>query len=497
MIMRLLLVVAMAAMLGSQPAKADRNNLVIDLVDEPSSLDPHVQWNPDSYYVYRNIFDNLLTRDDRGEIAPQIATAWRAISDTEIEFDIRQGVKFHDGTPLTVDDVVFSLRRILNPEFRSPQLSQFNRITAVEAVGTDKIRIRTNGPYPVLLAQLVKLSIVSRAYVERVGNEEFNRTPMGSGPYRFVSWARGVSVVLEANADYWGGRPSFPRIEFHAVNAVATRVADLTSGRADLVVSLGSDEARQLQNDARAEARITLSERASMFRLTTLTGPTQDIRLRQAIRFAINRQLIADALLGGFDHVVNAVGTPVSFGYIDGIDPPRYDPEAARRLIREIGAPAQQELTLLTSPVFDQRVVQAIHQMLLDVGLHVNIVSIDLGTFLRRSTGDPAQQGDFSFFRWSCACQDLDGTLAPLFDSHSTWSTWHNPDMDRELAAAAGTLDSNARLQHYRRVHEMIAENALAVPLFQTGIIYGANRHLVWTPTPNESLFLARMSWRD
>src|SRR5262249_41546769 len=191
----------------------------------------------------------------------------------------------------------------------------------------------------------------------------------------------------------------------------------LTSGRADLVVTLGSDEARQLQNDPRADARVTLSERASMFRLTTLTGPTQDIRLRQAIRFAINRQLIADALLGGYDHVVNAVGTPVSFGYIDGIDPPRFDPDAARRLIREIGAPAQQELTLLTSPVFDQRIVQAIHQMLLDVGLHVNIVSIDLGTFLRRSTGDPAQQGDFSFFRWSCACQDLDGTLEPLFHS--------------------------------------------------------------------------------
>jgi len=496
MIMRVL-VVAMAVMLGWQPAKADRNNLVIDLVDEPSSLDPHVQWNPDSYYVYRNIFDNLLTRDDQGQIAPQLATAWRAISDTELEFDIRQGVKFHDGTLLTVDDVVFSIRRIINPEFRSPQLGQFNRIAAVEAVGTDKVRIRTNGPYPVLLAQLVKLSVVSRAYVERIGNEEFNRNPMGSGPYRFVSWQRGARVVLEANADYWGGRPFFPRVEFNAVNAVATRVADLRSGRADLIVSLGSDEARQLQSDPRGRPLVVLSERASMFRMTTLAGPTQDIRLRQAIRFAINRQLIADALLGGYDHVVNEIGTPVSFGYVEGVEAPRFDPDAARRLIREIGAPAQQELQLLTSPVFDQRIVQAIHQMLLDVGLRVNIVSMDLGTFLRRSTGDHAQQGDFSFFRWSCACQDMDGTLEPLFHSRSTWTTWRNPDMDRELEAARGTLDSNARLQHYRRVHEMIAENALSVPLFQTGIIYGANRQLEWTPTPNESLFIARMRWRD
>ncbi len=491
------LLVAALLVLGIAPAQAGRDNLVIDLVDQPSSLDPHVQWNPDSYYVYRNIYDNLLTRDDQGQIVPQIATAWRAINDSEIEFDIRQGVKFHDGTPLTANDVVFSIRRITNPEFRSPQLSQFNRITSAEAIGTDKVRIRTSGPYPVLLAQLVKLSIVSQAYVERLGNEEFNRRPMGSGPYRFVSWQTGVRVTLEANPDYWGGRPTFPRVEFNAVPAVATRVADLRSGRADLVVSLGPDEARALQNEPRARPLVALTERASFFRLTTLAGPTQDLRVRQAISHAINRQLIVDALLGGFDRLVNEVGTPVSFGYVEGIEGPRFDPEAARRLLREAGAPAQQEMTLLTSPVFDQRVVQAIHQMLLDVGMRVTIQSVDIQTFLRRSTGDPAQQGDFSFFRWSCACQDLDGTLEPLFHSRSAWTTWRNPDMDRELEAARSTLDPQARLQHYRRVHEMIAANALAVPLFQSAIIYGASRNLEWQPTPNESLFIARMRWRD
>jgi peptide/nickel transport system substrate-binding protein len=147
--------------------------------------------------------------------------------------------------------------------------------------------------------------------------------------------------------------------------------------------------------------------------------------------------------------------------------------------------------------VFDQRIVQAIHQMLLDVGLRVNIVSMDLGTFcaarpaimrsraISRSSAGPAPART-----WTARSE-------PLFHSRSTWTTWRNPDMDRELEAARGTLDANARLQHYRRVHEMIAENALAVPLFQTGIIYGANRQLEWTPTPNESLFIARMRWRD
>ena len=234
-------------------AWAGRDVLVVDLVDEPSSLDPHIQWNPDSYFVYRNIFDNLVTRDDDGKIVPQIATAWRQISDTEIEFDIRQGVKFHDGTALGVDDVVFSVHRIIDPELKSPQLSQFNRIDKAVAIGTDKIRIVTKGPYPVLLAQLVKLSIVPKAYVEKIGRDEFNLKPIGSGPYRFAGWQRGVRVTLEANADYWGVKPGFPRAEFNAVRDVATRVANLRSGRSDLVVTLGPDQAAELKSDTRAQ----------------------------------------------------------------------------------------------------------------------------------------------------------------------------------------------------------------------------------------------------
>lgn len=99
----------------------------MDLVNEPSSLDPQVQWNPDSYYVYRNIFDNLVTRDDKGAIIPQVATAWKQLSDTEIEFDLRGDITFHDGSKLTADDVVFSVKRITDPKFASPSSASSTR----------------------------------------------------------------------------------------------------------------------------------------------------------------------------------------------------------------------------------------------------------------------------------------------------------------------------------------------------------------------------------
>jgi peptide/nickel transport system substrate-binding protein len=199
----------LACGIAAQPAEA-KDRFVVDLASEPSTLDPQQQWNPDSYYVYRNIFDNLVTRNDQGEIVPQVALSWTYRSDTEIDFRIRDDITFHDGRRLTPEDVAFSIRRITDPKFASPQLGQFSKIVAAEVVGTDTVRLRTNGPYPALLAQLVKLSIVPKHVVEAVGNDAFNLAPVGSGPYRFQQWQRGVAVTLARNDAYWGPRGPSP-----------------------------------------------------------------------------------------------------------------------------------------------------------------------------------------------------------------------------------------------------------------------------------------------
>ena len=150
--------------------------LTIDVPNDAATLDPHLQWDTDSYGVYRNIFDNLLTRNATGKIVPQIARTWRFVDDTHVEFDIRGNVKFQDDTPLSAEDVVFSIKRIANPLLKSPQLSQFDQIVDAEALGPTKVRLTMKEPYSVLLAQLVKLSIVPKSYVERVGDQEFNLT---------------------------------------------------------------------------------------------------------------------------------------------------------------------------------------------------------------------------------------------------------------------------------------------------------------------------------
>ncbi len=470
---------------------------MVDLVNDPAALDPHTQWNPDSYYVYRNIFDNLVTRTPDGEIAPQIASSWRAASDTVWEFKIRDDVRFHDGSALSADDVVFSVQRITDPQFASPQLGQFNSIVEAEAVDATTVRLTTDGPYPLLLGQLVKLSIVPRAYVESVGPEDFNATPIGSGPYRLVEWQRGVRVSLEANPNYWRGPPPFPEVEFRPVPDASTRVADLRTGRADLVVSLNSDQAAELETTPDGKVLSALTERVAYLRLNPRHGVGTDVRVRRAIAHAIDRTLLVDGLKGGYARPTSVMASPAHFGHVDTLEGYPFDPDKARALLAEAGVAPGTKLVFTTSPVFDQRVIVALQQMLIDVGLEVEISMSDMATYLKRFQGPAEESGDVSFGRWSCGCQDLDGVLFPLLHHTSIWSKYDDPQMDTQLEAARSTLDPAVRMKHYEAIHRMVEDQAPLVPLYQVGIIYGARRQLEWTPTAGEAMFIMDMRWTE
>lgn len=481
--------------LALTPALA-KDQLVIDLTNEPSSLDPHKQWNPDSYYVYRNVFDNLVTRDDAGTIVPQIATSWKYNSDEEVVFQLRNDVRFHDGTPLTAKDVAFSINRIVNPAFASPQLGQFNKITSATATGDHEVSLKTNGAYPVLLAQLVKLSIVPQHVVEARGDDAFNAAPVGSGPYKFAGWQKGVAVKLERFDDYWGQKGEFATAEFRAVPDAATRIANLKAGQTDLVVGLDADLASQIEGSGTAKPLSVLTERIGYVKLNPNVAPFNDKRVREAVARAIDKDAIVNGLLGGVDKPSVQMATPSHFGYVEGIEGYKYDPAEAKRLVGEAGATGK-AVVFATAPAFDQRIVQAIAQMVGDTGLTVNIEMTDMATYLKRAQSEPASQPSIAFGRWSCACQDVDGVLFPLLHSSSSWASVSNPDINKRLEDARNTLDEKVRLEEYKAVSTFVATEVPLVPVYEAAIIYGAAKNLEWKPTANESLFLNRMSWKD
>ena len=492
----LALATALAMSLGAAALAQVKDTLSVDLPGQPATLDPHIQWDTDSYHVYRNIFDNLITRDPSGKIVPQVASAWTYRTPTEIEFTIRTDIKFHDGSALMPEDVVFSVKRITDPAFKSPQLTQFNSIIDARVAGPDKVLLVTEKPYPVLLAQLVKLSIVPKAHVEKVGAEKFNLEPMGSGPYKFAGWQRGVRVTLEANDAYWRGKPAIRTVTFQNVADEATRIANLKSGRADITRAISPDQAQALKSEARLKLLPVPTERVGFLFINAQWGPGTDLRVRRAIAHAIDRKLIVDALYGGFATPVDVVLTPANFGYVSGIPSYPFDPVRARALVKEAGAEGA-EVVFGTSPAYDQRLVQALQQMLQEVGLKVTIRMTDHPTFLRRRQGNPDEAGSISTGLWSCGCQDADGVINPLFRTGSTWAKYSNPKFDAAIDAARATIDDAERLKHYADALRILYEDVPGVGMFQYHAIYASRREVQWQPTAGESFAVFDMKWQN
>jgi len=486
-----------AVVLAAAPALADQNLFVVDQVAPPASLDPHVQWDPDSTFVYRNMFDNIVARDASGKIVPQVAQSWSYQSDTQLVLKIREGITFQDGSKLTPEDVVFSVRRVTDPAFKSPQLSQYDSIISAEVTGPDEVRLTTKRAYPVLLSQLTKLSVVPKAIVEKLGNDGFNAAPVGSGPYRLTSFTRGVRAELEAMPNYWRGKPPFPRVEFRPVPDESTRIADVRTGRADITRITLTDDADQLKSDSTVKVLWAPVERVAIVALNSIYGPTKDVRVREAIAHAIDRNLIVEALLKGYAKTVDEPLTPADFGWSSDIPAYAYDPARSKAQLKEAGIAPGTKITFPTGPTFDQRVVQAIHQMLGDVGLDAQISMVDTSTYLKLRQGRPDEAGDVSFFRWSCGCEDADGVLFPLFHSSSQWAKYNNPKVDAELEAARNTLDEKARLAHYGNVLHMLHDDVASVPLYQDVMMFVARKQVTFQPTADESFFLMTIGWKQ
>jgi peptide/nickel transport system substrate-binding protein len=477
------------------PAMAQtKDTLSVDLPGDAATLDPQIQSDTDSYSVYRNIFDNLIARKSDGTIGPQVASAWRYLDDATIEFDIRGDIKFHDGSPLSAEDVVFTVRRVIDPKFASPQLTWYDSIASAEVTGPNKVTLKTKSPYAPLLAQLVNLSIVPKAYVEKVGNQGFNLEPVGSGPYRFKAWRKGAQISLEANDGYWRGSPPFRAVEFRVVPDVATRIANLQTSRSDITRRLLPEEASTVKKDQKLQVLAVATERISFLFMNAMHGPTADVRVRRAIAHAIDRPTLIEALTENYGKPVGIDLSPAVFGYTDEVKGYDYDPAKAKALIKEAKAEGAQ-LVFPMSPVYDRKLAEAIQQMLQDVGLKVEIVMLDHPTFLRRRQGRPDEAGNLALGRWSCACQDADGVIYPRYRTGTIWSKYSNPAFDTEVDAARVSIDPKKRLAHYKRAFEIMREDVPSVGLFQDFAIYGAAKQLRWTPTPDEAFFIFDMKW--
>lgn len=465
--------------------------LTVDLPGYPATFDPGLQYDTSSYTVYRNIFDQLLTRDPSShKVAPGIADSWRQTGPTTWTFAIHPGITFSNGEQLTAADAAFSIDRILDKSFNSPQFANFSAISKASGTG-QTLTITTKKPSPTLLSYLTTLSVVPKDYVTKVGDQAFDAKPVGSGPYTLASATGGSQVVLKANPHYWKGAPQVTQVTFRAVPNTATRVADLQSGRADIVTQLTPDNATSLKSDARLQVLATPTERVDYLALNALgAAPTKNAKVRQAVAYAIDYNSIIKNLQRGYGNPVKAVLTPLSFGYPANVAGYQYDPAKAKQLLAASGA-KDKTLVFPTSPAYNPQLIQAIQANLQAVGFTVKISNSDQATYLKNVQSPKHDWGAVRFGRWSCSCLDADGTIYPLFHTGTVWSSYSNPAFDKAVETARTTTNAAQRKAAYAQAFTILQRDVPGIGLYQDYAIYGAAKRVSWQPDPQENFFVA------
>ncbi len=405
----LALVAAVSAALFLFAASAGaQSTLKMGLTAETLSLDPQFSTTGSTQQVSQHIFDTLVTRDKNLQIAPGLALSWTEVNPLTWEIKLRQGVKFHDGRPFTSADVLASIARI--PNLQDSASSYKRNIAAIKetvAVDAYTVRFLLKTPSPQLAMDLSFIYVISGATPATATTDEFNKGKymVGTGPFKFVEWVRGDRLVLEKNPDYWGKRSSFDKVILKPITSDPSRVAALLAGDVDIIDQVSPVDQDRLRKDSRVTLFSRAADRMMYLHMDTnrdktpfIAGkdgkpldknPLKDIRVRQALSLAINRDALTERVLNGAAEPTGQFVPEGMVGYIPEVKADPYDPEKAKKLLAEAGYPNGFSMTLHGSNdrfLNDEQVTQAIGQFFARVGIDIKVQALPYNVFTTAAT---------------------------------------------------------------------------------------------------------------
>jgi len=462
--------------------------IVIAIGSEPSTLDPHTRDDGGERAINDSIYERLLDRDTDGQLIPMLAADLPTqVDEVTWEMTIRDGVQFHNGTELTAEVVAASFDRLIGLGAESEQSGFFETIDRVEATGDMTIRVVTKEPDPVLPSRLYWFKVIDAGAV----GEGFDTNPVGTGPYKFVSWNRGSSVELEANPDYWGGEPSISKVTFRFIEEAGTRLAGLISGEFDLITNLSPEDAERAP-----KAVSVLGLEHPIFILNTFDGVTADVRVRQAMNYAIDKQALADALFGGRAQVDQCqILSPSIFGFNPDLEPYPYDPELAQQLIAEAGAEGAEVQVVGESGRWlkDRELIEAVANYWNAAGLNAQVEIYEFGEYLNRLF-DRETRAAAIFVSSSNDLLDPTRQLGNYYSPEGIGSSNKDEEMLEWVTQAASETDVDVREELYHQATARACEDAYFAFLLNVEDTYGMSERLVWEPRVDSSLRVAEMA---
>ena len=462
---------------GGGTAGGYKNTLTWAQGADVTSLDPHQGKETPAVQVNTQIFDTLVTVDpETNEVVPQIAESWEQTDDQTYVFKIREGIKFHDGSDLTAEDVKFSLDRARNSAAVSYIVNFIEEVTVDD---DHTVTVKTTAPYAPTLRNLAIpfAAIVPKAVVEADENA-FIQNPVGSGPYKFVEWNHGDHVTLKSFDDYYAGKPETENLIMKVIPETSQRTIALETGEVDLAYDLAVNDIPKVNSDDKLTVYEIPSLTCWYVSMNMNKKPFDNPKVREAMSMAIDRQTIIDTINAGSGQTADAIIAPAVFGYYStGVK--EYNPTKAKELLAEAGYPNGFSTTLWVNDNQSRiEMCQAMQAMLLEVGVQCNLEVLEFGSFISRTT---AGDHDLAYFGWTTSSGDADYSYYSL--EHSTQqgaagnrSFLADPDVDKLIEEARSNTNEEERKELYKELAIKLDEINNNIPVYYSSINVGANK---------------------
>ena len=494
----------LAAGLAGGPAHAQKSadTLRVTWRTQVTNVDPYYNPLRNGLVLALHVWDGLVYRDPATfQIKGLLARSYRWVNDTTLEFELRPDVKFHNGDPLTADDVVYTVNTVTtDPNISVP--SNYQYLAGAERIDDTHVRLRLKRVFPAAIEYIAMvLPIWPKAYREKVGPEGYSHAPVGSGPYRITRTEGTDEIDLERYDDYYvdspKGKPAIKNVVIHQDPVSGRDLADLLNGRVDWIWQFSPDLSDTISRVPTLQALRAESMRIGYISLdaagrTGKGNPLTNLKVRQAIFHAIDRGSMARQIMQGGSRPLDTPCFPTQFG-CDGTAAVRYDydPGKAKQLLADAGYPDGFDTELVTYEL--PALANAMQDYLKAVGINARLTIMQTAPEVQRAKAgkNPMDAGDWG----SYSINDVSAVL-PYFFTGGEADYARDPEVQKLVEAGGATIDPDERRKNYSDAIRLITERALWVPLYTYSITYGFSRELNFKPSQDEIPRFYLSSWK-
>jgi len=478
---------------GSKEKKGNENDnvLTIGTSADMVSFDVHNHQATQTQAIHVNMFDSLLEKDRDGNFVADLADSWKNIDELTWEFTLNPKATFHNGDPVTSNDVKFTLERAAKDETLLEN-KYFKQIKEIKIIDDHKFQIITNGPDPVLLNRISRQGsgILPAKYIEENGWEHFLKNPIGAGPYKFVEWKKDDRLTLAKYENYYKYDPKWEKVVFRVIPEDSTRVAELLTGGIDMAVNIAPTDWDRINDNEGTQVISGPTQRIMQLVMRMTDGnATADPLVREAVELAIDKQLIVDTLYGGSGTITRTGVTPIATGgneKLFGQD--IYDPEKAKKLLKEAGYENGVDITLSVSNgryLKDKESAELIQSMLAEVGINATLEPFEWSKFMELYTGKTFKE--IYLIGYANSLNDASNPLGLVESKVTKGETdYNNPEVDKLLNDAMYNMNPEERAEQYKKVQEIVANDRPRIYLYTLDQFIGIKDNLTYEPHIDE-----------